>query len=136
MSTKQTTPEENTALVRRMVDEVQEKADFSLIDQLMHPDFYNHTAYGGLPVDKSGVLATMTLLHEVFKDIKMEVIHCVCQGNVVATNKVLRGRQVGEWMGQPGTGKMMELGIMDFVTVEDGKIKEHWARAGPMVPLE
>lgn len=66
----------------------------------------------------------------------MEIIHCVAQDNIVATNKVLRGRQVQDFGDSPASGKMVELPIMDFVTIEDGMIKEHWARTGPIKAFE
>jgi hypothetical protein len=42
MTTKTTTSEENIAIMRRFVAEVQEKGDPSLIDELIHPKTITH----------------------------------------------------------------------------------------------
>lgn len=136
MAPTQTSPEQNVALMRRLVFEVQQDGKFDLLDELLHPDLVNHSAPDEASRTKAGMQATAEGLHQAFKDIKMEIIQCIGQGNVVATNKILRGRQVGDFLGNTASGKMVEFPIMDFVTYEDGLIKEHWARAGPIKVLE
>lgn len=136
MASKQTTPEQNVALMRRVVIECQGGGNFDLLPSYVHPDFVNLTPMGDIPNNREGVFMTMKFLHTAFEDIEMEIIQCIGQGNVVATNKVLRGRQVADFAGVPASGKRVEFPIMDFVTFEDGMAKEHWARGGPLKELE
>ena len=127
MAPSDTDAEQNVAKMKRIVYEVQEAGNFALIDEFTHPEFFNHTAEAGLPTDRSGVHAVMRYLHSVFSNIKMEIVHCVSQGNVISTHKILRGNQTGEFRGEAGDGKRKQLRIMDVVTVVDGMMKEHWS---------
>ncbi|KIW23909.1 uncharacterized protein PV07_12071 [Cladophialophora immunda] len=133
MSTK--TESENIALVRRMVTEVQQNGNFDIIDESIHPDWIDHTHRPGTAGDREAVKNIMRGLHKALLDIKVDIIHCVCTGDVVATNKIIRGRQVGELFGQPASDQMIEFRVMDFVRVQDGKLIEHWGSLGQIKPI-
>ena len=93
--------------MHHFVRECQENGDFALIDELLHPGFIDHTPPPGGSGDREESRNVIKELHAIFADIKMEVTSCIAQGDLVATNKVLRGRQVGEWMGTPGNGELL-----------------------------
>ncbi|TKA77659.1 hypothetical protein B0A55_04617 [Friedmanniomyces simplex] len=120
----------NVALMRRFVTEIQQNGNFDLIDELTHPDFFDHTAQPGQSPHRDGVHAIMRYIHSTITDLKIEIIHCISDGKVVATTKVLRGKQVGEIFGKPATNGMIEMRIMDFLTAVDGQFKDHWATLG------
>ncbi|KAK5721185.1 hypothetical protein LTR17_014826 [Elasticomyces elasticus] len=124
---------ENVALMRRYIMEVQQGGDLTLIDSLFHQDFLDHTAHPGVVPGCKDVHAVLGHLHAAVADIRFEIIHCICQDNVVATTKVLRGKQVGELFGRPvaesGSGRI-EIMTMDFVRVVEGMFRERWACVG------
>ncbi|EXJ67745.1 uncharacterized protein A1O5_09091 [Cladophialophora psammophila CBS 110553] len=130
-----TTASENIALVRRMVTEVQQNGHFDLIDDFIHPNWVDHPQMPGHPGDREGVYIIMRNLHKALLDIKVEIIHSVCTGDVVATNKIIRGKQVGELFGQPASNQAIEFRVMDFMRVQDGKLIEHWACLGRINPV-
>lgn len=136
MAPSDTDAEKNVASMHRIVYEVQEGAKYELLDEFVHPEFFNHTAEAGLPTDRSGVEAVMRYLHSTFGNVKMEILHCVSNGNVISTHKILRGDHNGEFQGQPADGKRKQMRIMDVVTVVDGKMKEHWAVLGKLEPAD
>ena len=78
----------------------------------------------------------MRYLHTALAEVKVEIVQCVCTGDVVATNKVISGKQVGELFGQPASNQRVELRIMDFIRIQDGKMIEHWACSGQVTPVE
>ncbi|KAK4944698.1 hypothetical protein LTR10_015868 [Elasticomyces elasticus] len=130
-----TTPAENVALMRRFITDLQQNGDFTLVDEFFHEDFVNHTAGPGMPTGRDGVEGLMRYLHSAVSEIQIEVVHCICEGNLVATTKVLRGKQVGEFFGRAvpessSGGGRIEMLIMDFITVVEGKFGEHWATVG------
>lgn len=136
MAPSDTDAEKNVAYMTRIVYEVQQDGNYALIDELVHPDFYNHTAEAGLPNDRSGVHAVMQHIHGGFSNIKMEILHCTSQGNVISTHKILRGDHTGNFLGQAPDGNRKQMRIMDVVTVEDGLMKEHWATLGKLEVVE
>ena len=134
MSTK--AEAENVALVRKLVTEIQQNANFDLIDDCVSPDWVDRTPLPGQDGTRAGVHRIMRHLHSSLSDIKVDIEHCVCTGDVVATNKVMSGKQVGELFGQPATNKRVQLRIMDFIRAKDGMLVEHWACAGPVTPAD
>ncbi|KAK3657576.1 hypothetical protein LTR56_002351 [Elasticomyces elasticus] len=132
-----TTAAENVTLMHRFITDLQQNGDFTLVDEFFHDDFANHTALPGMPTGREGVHNLLRYLHTALAEIQIEVIHCICEGNVVATTKVLRGRQVGEFFGRgvpessSGSGRI-EMLIMDFMEVVEGRFGGHWASVGPV----
>ncbi|KAK3112102.1 hypothetical protein LTR53_011961, partial [Teratosphaeriaceae sp. CCFEE 6253] len=122
----------NVAMMRRFVMEVQQNGNFDLIDELVHPDFCDHTAQPGQSPHRDGVHGVMRYIHSIIADVKIEIIHCIGDGRVVATTKVLRGKQVGDIFGKPATNGRIEMRIMDFLVVEGNQFKDHWATLGPI----
>jgi hypothetical protein len=47
--------EENKALVRRFVEEVQSQSNTDLIDEICSPEFVNHSSPPGLPPGREGI---------------------------------------------------------------------------------
>ena len=117
----------NVATMRRFVIEVQQNGNFDLINEMTHENFFDHTAQPGQSPRRDGVHAIMRWIHSTITDLKIEIVHCISDGKVIATTKILRGKQVGEIFGKPATNAGIEFRIMDFLTVVDGKLKDHWA---------
>lgn len=137
MTTKTSTPENNIAVMHKFVTEVQQGGDVSLINEIMHPQFYDHSSpKGALPEGRDGPRAILQSFHAAFSEIKVDIVHCIASGDVVATNKIIYGRHVGDFHGRPATGQRVRFDVMDFVRFEDGMFREHWATVGPMTVVE
>ena len=119
----------NTERMRLFVEQVQNNGHLGLIDQLISPDFRNHTPEPGQDNDRESVRASMTALRNAFSGFEVEIRHIVGDGDMVATYKVFRGRHTGEWFGIPPSGKPFELAVMDHVQYRDGMQIAHWAVA-------
>lgn len=117
----------NVERMRLFVDQVQDKGRIDLIDELVHAEFRNHTAAPTQSPDRSGVRTVTAALHAAFSDFRAEILHCIGEGDLVATHKVFRGTQTGEWFGIAPSGKPVEWAVMDLVRYRDGLMVEHWA---------
>lgn len=126
------TPEKNIAIMRRFIIEVQEKGDSSLVEELIHPEFCNHTPEGPSPEGRAAPRAMIKSLHSGLSEIKIEVVHCVSTGDIVATQKVIHGIHTGDFFGKAATGQRVQMRVMDFVRINDEMIAEHWATLGPL----
>ncbi|WP_217166441.1 ester cyclase [Streptomyces sp. AC512_CC834] len=115
--------------MRFFVEQVQHGGRLDLIDTLVHADYHNHTAESGQAADRAGVHATMTAMHAAFSDLTVRILHCVGDGDLVATHKVFRARHTGPWFGVAPSGKQVEFRVMDMVRYRDGRMAEHWAVA-------
>jgi predicted SnoaL-like aldol condensation-catalyzing enzyme len=124
----------NINLVRMMVTEVQQNGNFDLIDKYISPNWIDRTPV--MPeqhTSRAGVHWAMRYLHQCMSAIEVEIVHCVCTGDIVATNKVMRGTQDEAFFGLDAIGERVEFRIFDVMRVDgDGMLCEHWGQPGPV----
>ena len=118
--------EEHKALVRRFVEEVQNRGDLASLDELCAPDFVNHSAPPGVPPTREGLVQLTAVFRQAFPDGRMAIEDMLAEGDKVVTRKTFRGTHQGDLMGLPPTGRRVEIGLIDIVRVVDGKVVEHW----------
>ena len=123
--------EENKAVVRRFVEEVQGQQRLDLANEVMDPKGINHAE---LPPDfpsglnfVEGFQTFYRMLLGAFPDLLPEIHDMLAEGDKVVTYKTFRGTHQGEFMGTPATGKHVEIDVIDIMRVANGKIVEHWA---------
>ena len=119
--------EENKALVRRFVDEVQSAGNIDAIDELCSPEFVNHSAPSGMPPNREGVKQVTAMFRQAFPDSYFTVEEMIAEGDRVATRKTFHGTHEGEFMGIPPSGKTVTMGLMDVVRISEGRVVEHWS---------
>lgn len=117
--------EENMALVRRFVDEVQSKHRLELIDQFFSPGYVDHYA-GARPPYREDAKRFFTMLFTAFPDVTGTIHEQTAEGDKVWTRKTFRGTHLGPFMGVLPTGKSIVVEVMDVFRIENGKIVEHW----------
>ncbi len=119
--------EENKALVRRFVDEVQSRGNIDAIDELCSSEFVNHSAPPRVPSNCEGVKQVTTMFRQAFPDSYFTVEDMVAEGDKVATRKTFHGTHQGEFMGIPPTGQQVSIGLIDIVRLANGQVVEHWS---------
>jgi predicted ester cyclase len=123
-----TEQELNKAVVTRFNREVLEQSDFGAYQEIVSPDFINHTAPAGTD---NGFQATFDFVDKVvkkaFPDLRVEIKTMVAEGNKVFTHKLLHGTHTGEFMGIKGSGKQVVIPTMDIIYLKDGVYTDHWA---------
>jgi predicted ester cyclase len=93
-------------------------------EQYVSHDLINH-AFGGA-YDREGWLAADQGLVAAFKDLRVEVLDQIVQGDRVATRFSMTGTQTGEFYGIAPSGANATLTGTAFDRIEDEKIAEHW----------
>jgi predicted ester cyclase len=119
--------EDNKALIRRFVDEVQSGGNVGLIDEICSPEFVNHSAPPGIPADREGIKIVTAMFRRAFPDSYFTVEDMVAEGDKVATRKTFHGTHGGEFMGIPPSGRGVSMGLIDIVRISDGRVVEHWS---------
>ena len=119
--------QDNKALVRRFVDEVQSGGNISLIDEICSPEFVNHSAPPGIPADREGIKIITAMFRRAFPDSYFTVEDMVAEGDKVATRKTFHGTHGGEFMGIPPSGRGVSMGLIDIVRISDGRVVDHWS---------
>jgi steroid delta-isomerase-like uncharacterized protein len=118
--------ERNKAVVRRFIEEIQNKKNWDLFDDMHDPGFVNLSAPPGVPNDLEGGRMFLGAFLNAFPDSHFSVDDMVAEGDRVVTKKTFTGTHTGDFAGIPPTGKHVELTYVDILRVRDGKIVEHW----------
>jgi steroid delta-isomerase-like uncharacterized protein len=119
--------EDNKALVRHFVDEVQSRGNIDLIDEICSPEFVNHSAPPGIPADREGIKIVTAMFRRAFPDSYFTVEDMMAEGDKVATRKTFHGTHEGEFMGIPPSGRGVSMGLIDIVRISEGRVVEHWS---------
>jgi predicted ester cyclase len=117
---------EPKTVVRRFVDEYQTGADERAFAELLHPDVLDHSRPPGIAPGADGVRQQFEGFRAAFDGFRAEVLDQIAEGDKVVTRKVFRGTHSGSFNGVEPTGAEVEIGVIDIVRVQDGRIVEHW----------
>ncbi len=119
--------ERNKELVRRMNEEIWNKGNLEIIDELYSPNFVWHfLPLGSETVGLDSLQEHVRNHREAFPDWSEEIKQIVAEGDFVAIHYVSRGTNVGSFQGNPPTGKTVEINEMAIFRIVDGKIAEQW----------
>jgi predicted ester cyclase len=125
-STNAANPEENKAVIRRFVEEVQNNKSEQAYDELNDPEFVNLSSPPGVPADREGGKIYLFGFLNAFPDCHFTIDDMLAEGDQVVTKKTFRGTHTGEFFGIPPTGNTVELQFVDIMRVQNGRIVEHW----------
>jgi steroid delta-isomerase-like uncharacterized protein len=117
--------ESHKAAVRRLVGEAQESGKLEVVDELLAEDFVDHTPLPGLPPTREGVKMLFAAMRSAFPDLRVRIDEQVADGEKVVTRKSFLGTHRGEFVGLAGSGRPLDLEVIDVLTFRDGRITEH-----------
>ncbi|MFZ2097432.1 MAG: ester cyclase [Anaerolineales bacterium] len=116
----------NVALVKRLFEEVWNKGNYSLVNDLLAPDFVDHNHLPGAPDGREGFWGGVNMIRTAFPDIKFSIDQIVVEDDRLAIRLTGLGTHKGDFMGISPTGKQVSLESMTFFHIENGKIAERW----------
>ena len=118
--------EENMALARRFL-EARGKADLDAMEQMMAPDFVDHTLAPGQQLDRESYKRSVAEYVSAFSNIRILVEDQVAGGDKVVTRFVGRStHDRGEIMGVAPTGMELTNRVIVIHRISGGKIAEEW----------
>ncbi len=115
--------EKNKAAVRRL-NELVNKGDFSILPELIAPNYVFHTT----PEVKGpeGLKQTFTTLRTAFPDYKEKTENMVAEGDMVAVFYTVSGTFKGKYGDISPTGKKFSIPAAILARFKDGKQVEAW----------
>ena len=119
-------PDDNKAIVRRLVEEAQGRGHLHVIEELISPDFVDHSAWPGFSPTREGVRQLFGLFHSAFPDLHVTIHDQIAEADRVVTRKTLSGTHQGEFFGVPPTGKTIDIHVIDILRLRSGQITDHW----------
>ena len=117
---------ENMALARRFL-EARGKADLDAMEQIMAPDFVDHTLAPGQQLDRESYKRSVAEYVSAFSNIRILIEDQVAGGDKVVTRFVGRStHDRGELMGVAPTGVELTNRVIVIHRIVEGKIAEEW----------
>jgi predicted ester cyclase len=121
--------ESNKAIVRKFNKEFIEGGILSVYDELVSPNFLDHSGHEEVPNPKAAYLFITQVFRPAFPDVKVIIHDQFAEGDTVVTRKSYQGTHKGAFLGMPGTDKVINLAVIDIIKLRDGKYVEHWGSA-------
>jgi len=119
--------ESNKAVVRRLFEEVWNKGNLQVVDELFGPNYTHHDSstpnFGRGP---EGERKRASLYRGAFHDFRMTVEELFAEGESVIARWSSRGTHKGELNGIAPTGKQVSLTGISIARFAGGKIVEGW----------
>ena len=118
--------EENKAIMRRVWEEIFNKGDLSVADEIIAPNYVYHGPIGMEFKGPEGFKQLITMFRTAFPDMRVTVEDMVAEGDKVVSRITGRGTHKGEFMGIAATGKQVTYTGILIVRFAGGKEVEVW----------
>ncbi|MEO5954038.1 MAG: ester cyclase [Chloroflexia bacterium] len=114
--------EKNKRIVMRLIDEVWNKNNLQVLDELLDPTYFD---YSYVPGNREGFERTLAVMQEAFPGHRTTIEEIVGEGDTIAVCQTLSGTHGGTFRGMSASGKQFEVGGYRFYRVVNGKIVSH-----------
>ena len=112
--------EENKAIVRRFI-EAYNKRNLDLFDDILAPDYFDHTSKVGV----EGLKQLMNMAFKAFPDFHETIEDIIAESDRVWARITFTGTHTGEFMGIAPTGKKITTEMVDIFRIVNGKLVEY-----------
>jgi serine phosphatase RsbU (regulator of sigma subunit)/ketosteroid isomerase-like protein len=120
--------ENNKALVRRFYEEVFNRANLDVADELLDPDYVDHSVPPGKYAGREGLKRSVAKQHASSSDLHVSIEEQVAEGDKVVSSVIASGTHDREsFMGLAPTGERMTMKHIFISRVVEGKIVEEWS---------
>ncbi len=118
--------EANKAIVRRGLEELYNRGNLDLADEIFAPEYVWHNVGGPDVHGSEGMKQHVALVRNAFPDIHITADDMIAEGAKVVTRWTIVATHKGEFVGIPPTDvKVTFTGIL-ISRIADGKIVEDW----------
>jgi predicted ester cyclase len=118
--------EVNKILVRRLLEEDLSRGDEAVADEVVHPDFFDHTNPPGMERSPAGHKAIGRLFRSAFPDLWWQIDDLIAEGDKVVARTTMSGTHRGDFFGIAPTGRTVSMTGVHVFRIHDGKVIEHW----------
>jgi steroid delta-isomerase-like uncharacterized protein len=128
--------EKNTAVMKRFYEEVVNKGNMQLIDELVAAEFVDHEEFPAMEKGREGLKQFFTMFRAAFPDLHFQINDMAAKGDKVWAYITIHGTHKGEFMGMAATDKKIAVKGFDIVRFVEGKAVEHWGLTDSMTMMQ
>src|SRR5207302_8436558 len=131
-----TMSENSKAIVRRLIEEVWNKGNLSLVDEFFAPNYSHHDpSTPDLGRGPESEKKRATLYRTAFPDLRLTIEDIIAEGETVTSRWSCRGTHRGDLSGIGPTGNQINISGVTVARLSNGKMVErgvNWDALGPM----
>ena len=124
---------ENKAIVHRYLNELINDGNFAVADQILEPDYINHTAGGGIGTGRDAYIVGVKALKTAFPDWHVDVQAMVAEGDIVCDRLIVNATHTGQAAGVAPTNEAMTGDVIHMWRIANGRLAEGWYLGTPSV---
>lgn len=114
-------------LARRYFDEVWNRGRVDVLDQLLTPEYVNHTpSFGNPPPGPEGLKPSVLAMRRAFPDLHFTIEDVVVAPDAVTIRTTMTGTHQGDLFGIAPTHRRINVTQIQIELVRGGRIVEHW----------
>jgi steroid delta-isomerase-like uncharacterized protein len=111
-------------LLRRFVDELVNRYDLALVDELFAPGCHFYFISNREPLDREGYKKLVTMFRTAFLDLCHTAEAVVAEEDALAERFRVRGTHLGEFRGLAPSGRVVDFSGMLMFRLAHGKVVE------------
>lgn len=119
----------NKSLCRKFFEELHNKGNLGIIDEVVDPNVYSHDPFPNQAAGSVGLRNTIKLFRSAFPDMSVKINDMIAENDKVMTKLTVYGTHTGEFMGIVSSNNKIEYEEVIILRITNGKIVEHWAVA-------
>jgi steroid delta-isomerase-like uncharacterized protein len=119
--------QEHLNLIERYFEEVWNQGKLQALDEIIAPDYINHSPAGMQPAPgPEGLKPIVTAVRVAFPDLHYSILDTVITHDRIVARVKMTGTHDGDFFGIAATGKKIEVEQINIEYVCNGRITEHW----------
>lgn len=120
-------PKQNEEIVRRYFAEVWNQGRLDVLDELLAPQYINHTpSTPNPPPGPEGLKPIVAALRKGIPDLHYEIRAIIATDSMAVARVVVTGTQSDTLFGLPPTNKKFAVNQINIEKISGGRIVEHW----------
>ena len=110
------------AVARRVIEELINRGDMSVFDELVAADYVDHTGVPDREAYRQLIVASRAAFHDLHLGIEDEIV----EGDRWVGRFRWTATHGGDFMGIPATGRSIEIDAIGILRIVDGQMVERW----------
>lgn len=123
-------------LIHLILDKAFNQGKFDAVEELLAPGSISHTPPWGTPNSRNGLKLLIASFRTAFPDLHCSVEDEIREGDRFAAHWTMRGTHKGWFLGNPPTGRPVEVQGIIFARTENCRIVEDWILVDEMGTLQ
>ena len=122
-----TTAAAGITLARRYFEEVWNQGNVEVLDELLTPEYVNHTpSFGNPPPGPNGLKPIVLAMRRAFPDLHFTIEEVVATRDAIAIRTTMTGTHKGDLFGIAPTHRRVHVTQIQIERLRGGRIVEHW----------